>query len=145
MALVGGGQKIFIFRVDGAGGCNFLGKGWYYSAYYDTGPSGWGRGESLRWSGEHPLHGRWGKSTKLGYIGRVPLPCSAHYGKPWTLNYFRALKFPKSKVLVVYKKRLNKVNTGPYNMVILSLLNANMNLEYVTDIYVMQTFNIISW
>ena len=62
-----------------------------------------------------------------------------------TLNPELFQSFPKSKVLVVYKKRLNKVNNGPYNVVILSLLNANMNLEYVTDIYVMQTFNIISW
>ena len=150
MALVGGGQKIFIFRVDGARGCNFLGKGWYYSAYYDAGPSGWGRGGSLRWSGEHALrHGGASFTWEMGKINKIGLH---REGTPpvfcplWeTLNPELFQSFPKSKVLVVYKKRLNKVNNGPYNVVILSLLNANMNLEYVTDIYVMQTFNIISW
>ena len=37
--LVGGGQKIFIFQVGlpYLGGDNFLGGGWYLSAYYIAG------------------------------------------------------------------------------------------------------------
>ena len=45
---------------------------------------------------------------------------------------YRALKFSKSKVSVVYKRKLNEVNVEPHNTVILSVLKGNMNLQYIT-------------
>ena len=55
-------------------------------------------------------------------------------------EYYRALKFLKSKVSVVYKRKLNEVNIGPYNLVIVSLLKTTMNLQYATGIYAMLTY-----
>ena len=56
-------------------------------------------------------------------------------------KYCRTLWFSKSKVLVVYKRKLKKVNNRAYNMVIPSLLKDNMNFQYVTGIYAMLTYS----
>ena len=36
---------------------------------------------------------------------------------------------------ILYKQNINEINISPYNTVILDTLKANMNIQYVTDIY----------
>ena len=40
------------------------------------------------------------------------------------------------QVSVTYKRNPSEVNIGPYNTFILPLLQANMNIQYVTGMYV---------
>ena len=42
-------------------------------------------------------------------------------------------------VSISYKRKPSEVNIGPYNTVILKLLKSNMNLQFVTGVYVMLT------
>lgn len=56
-------------------------------------------------------------------------------------NYCRALKFPKRKVLVVNKRKINEVNIVLYNIVILNLLKVDMSLQYMTGIFAMLTYS----
>ena len=44
------------------------------------------------------------------------------------------------KVSVLYKRKPCERNTGPYNTVIFKLLKSNMNLQFVTGVYVMLTY-----
>ena len=46
----------------------------------------------------------------------------------------------EKKVPILYKRKPSEVNIGPYNTVILKLLKANMNLQFVTDVYAMLTY-----
>ena len=41
---------------------------------------------------------------------------------------------------ILYKRKPCEVNIGPYNTVILQLLKANMNLQFVTVVYAMLTY-----
>ena len=43
-------------------------------------------------------------------------------------------------VSILYKRKPSEVNIGPYNTVILELLKSNMNLQFVTGVYVMLTY-----
>ena len=41
------------------------------------------------------------------------------------------------KFSILYKWKPSELNIGPYNTVILKLLKANMNLQFVTGVYAM--------
>ena len=51
-----------------------------------------------------------------------------------------ALGCVEKKVSILYKRKPCDINIGPYNTVILKLLKANMNLQFVTDVYAMLTY-----
>ena len=55
-------------------------------------------------------------------------------------KYYKALKYIQTKISIIYKRKPSEVNVGPYNTVILSLLKANMNIQFVTGIYAMLTY-----
>ena len=40
---------------------------------------------------------------------------------------------------MLYKRKPNEVNIGPYNTVILKLLKSNMKLQFVAGVYAMLT------
>ena len=46
----------------------------------------------------------------------------------------------EKKVPILYKRKPSEVNIGPYNTVILKLLKANMNLQFVTGLYATLTY-----
>ena len=48
--------------------------------------------------------------------------------------------YVQTQISIIYKRKPNEVSVGPYNTVILSLLKANMNIQYVTGIYAMLTY-----
>ena len=50
-------------------------------------------------------------------------------------DYYHALYTLRSKKTILYKRNINECNISPYNTVILNTLKANMNIQYVTDIY----------
>ena len=50
-------------------------------------------------------------------------------------EYNAALEFFERKATILYKRAPNEVNISPYNTVILSLLKANMNIQFCTSIY----------
>ena len=50
-------------------------------------------------------------------------------------QYKNALGFFEKKCTILYKRKPNEVNISPYNTVILSLLRANMNIQFCTSIY----------
>ena len=51
-------------------------------------------------------------------------------------EYCNALRCVE-KVTIFYKRKPSEVNIGPYNTVILKLLKANMNIQFVTGVYAM--------
>ena len=55
-------------------------------------------------------------------------------------QYDNALGCVEKKVSILFKRKPSEVNIGPYNTVILKLLKANMNLQFVTDVYAMLTY-----
>ena len=55
-------------------------------------------------------------------------------------QYDNALGCVEKKVSILYKRKPCEVNIGPYNTVILQLLKANMNLQFVTGVYAMLTY-----
>ena len=55
-------------------------------------------------------------------------------------QYDNALGCVEKKVSILYKRKPCEVNIGPYNTVILQLLKANMNLQFVTVVYAMLTY-----
>ena len=57
-----------------------------------------------------------------------------------TDEYEQALCKAKKKTSIVYKRKPEDVNIGPYNPVILASLRANMNIQYVTGVYAMLTY-----
>ena len=50
-------------------------------------------------------------------------------------EYIEALEYSKQKVSIVYKRRPVEQNISPYNPILLSCLQSNMNLQYVTGVY----------
>ena len=46
----------------------------------------------------------------------------------------------EKKFSILYKRKPCEVNIGPYNTVISELSKSNMNLQIVTDVYVMLTY-----
>ncbi|XP_066913784.1 uncharacterized protein [Clytia hemisphaerica] len=50
-------------------------------------------------------------------------------------EYFSALDTVQRKLTVIYKRKPQETNIGPYNTVIISLLQSNMNIQYVTNMY----------
>ena len=50
-------------------------------------------------------------------------------------EYYDALDFVSKRVTILYKRKPNEQNVSPYNTVILSLMQSNMNIQYVTGIY----------
>ena len=46
----------------------------------------------------------------------------------------------EKKFSILYKRKPCEVNIGPYNTVILKLLNANKNLQFVTGVYAILTY-----
>jgi hypothetical protein len=50
-------------------------------------------------------------------------------------DYYDALDYVSNRVTIQYKRTPNEQNVSPYNTVILSLMKANMNLQYVTGMY----------
>ncbi|XP_066911966.1 uncharacterized protein [Clytia hemisphaerica] len=50
-------------------------------------------------------------------------------------EYFSALDIVQRKLTVIYKREPHETNIGPYNTVIISLLQSNMNIQYVTNMY----------
>ncbi|XP_066930030.1 uncharacterized protein [Clytia hemisphaerica] len=50
-------------------------------------------------------------------------------------EYFSALKKVQKKLTVIYKRAPNETNIGQYNTVMISLLQSNMNIQYVTNMY----------
>ena len=57
-----------------------------------------------------------------------------------TEQYDSALGCVEKKVSILYKRKPCEVNIGPYNTVILKLLNANKNLQFVTGVYAILTY-----
>lgn len=55
-------------------------------------------------------------------------------------EYHEALENAEKKTTVLYKSRLCEMNIVPYNTAILQLLKSNMNVQFVTGIYVMLTY-----
>ena len=55
-------------------------------------------------------------------------------------DYYDALEYVQKKVSIIYKRKPCEVNIGPYNTVILMLLKANMNIQFVTGVYAMLTY-----
>ena len=55
-------------------------------------------------------------------------------------QYDNALGCVEKKVSILFKRKPSEVNIGPYNAVILKLLKANMNLQFVTVVYAMLTY-----
>ena len=56
-------------------------------------------------------------------------------------EYYDALEYVQKKVSIIYKRKPCEVNIGPYNTVILMLLKANMNIQFVTGgVYAMLTY-----
>ena len=55
-------------------------------------------------------------------------------------QFDNALGCVKKKVSILYKRKPCEVNIGPYNTVILKLLNANKNLQFVTGVYAILTY-----
>ncbi|XP_066924610.1 uncharacterized protein [Clytia hemisphaerica] len=51
------------------------------------------------------------------------------------IQYFSALDTVQKKLTVIYKRKPNETNIGPYNTVMISLLQSNMNIQYVTNMY----------
>ena len=54
--------------------------------------------------------------------------------------YYEALEITEKRMSILYKRKPSEVNIGPYNTVILSLLRANMNIQFVTGVYAMLTY-----
>ena len=50
-------------------------------------------------------------------------------------EYFSALDTVQKKLTVIYKRTPNETNIGPYNTVMISILQSNMNIQYVTNMY----------
>ena len=50
-------------------------------------------------------------------------------------EFEEAVENMQKKLSIIYKRRPCEANIGPYNTVILSLLRANMNLQYVTGVH----------
>ena len=50
-------------------------------------------------------------------------------------QYDEALQNMQKKLCIVYKRKPSEVNIGPYNTVVLSILKANMNIQFVTGMY----------
>ncbi|XP_066926766.1 uncharacterized protein [Clytia hemisphaerica] len=50
-------------------------------------------------------------------------------------EYFTALDMVQKKITVLYKRTPNETNIGPYNTVMISILQSNMNIQYVTNMY----------
>ncbi|XP_066926640.1 uncharacterized protein [Clytia hemisphaerica] len=50
-------------------------------------------------------------------------------------EYFTALNMVQKKLTVLYKRSPNETNIGPYNTVMISILQSNMNIQYVTNMY----------
>ena len=50
-------------------------------------------------------------------------------------EYFSALDKVQKKLTVIYKRAPNETNIGPYNTVMISILQSNMNIQYVTNMY----------
>ena len=50
-------------------------------------------------------------------------------------EYFDALDYVSSRVTILYKRKPSEQNVSPYNTVILSLMQSNMNIQYVTGMY----------
>ena len=55
-------------------------------------------------------------------------------------QYKNALSCVENKCAVVYKQKPCEVSIGSYDTVILKLLNANMNIQFVTGVYAMLTY-----
>ena len=50
-------------------------------------------------------------------------------------QYYSALAFFERKATILYRRTPNEINISPYNTIILSLLKANMNIQFCTSIY----------
>lgn len=50
-------------------------------------------------------------------------------------DYYDALDYVSNRVTIQYKRKPNEQNVSPYNTVILSLMQSNMNILYVTGMY----------
>ena len=55
-------------------------------------------------------------------------------------EYYEALEVVQKKISIIYKRKVNEVNIGPYNSVILMNLKSNMNIQFVTGVYAMLTY-----
>ena len=55
-------------------------------------------------------------------------------------DYDNALSMFRSKANITYKRNLNETMIFPYNKVILATLKANMNIQYVTGVYVVLSY-----
>ena len=50
-------------------------------------------------------------------------------------EYFAALDTVQKKLTILYKRKPSETNIGPYNTVMISILQSNMNIQYVTNMY----------
>ena len=50
-------------------------------------------------------------------------------------QYYTSLSTLRSKMCILYKRYANECHISPYNTVILATLRANMNIQFITDIY----------
>ena len=50
-------------------------------------------------------------------------------------EYYDALDYVSNRVTIQYKRMPSEQNVSPYNTVILSLMQSNMNIQYVTGMY----------
>ena len=55
-------------------------------------------------------------------------------------KYENAMKSMQKNTSIHHKRRPNELNISPYNTVLLSLLRANMNIQFVTGVYGLLTY-----
>ena len=55
-------------------------------------------------------------------------------------EYENAIERMQKNITIHYKRRPNELNVSPYNTVLLSLLRANLNIQFVTGVYGLLTY-----
>ena len=50
-------------------------------------------------------------------------------------QYFEVLDQVQNSLKIMYKRQPNETNIGPYNTVMLSILQSNMNIQFVINMY----------
>ena len=55
-------------------------------------------------------------------------------------KYENAMETIQKNTTIHHKRRPNELNISPYNTVLLSLLRANMNIQFITGVYGLLTY-----